>query len=273
MSGAVDPYALAVAPTGARLSEGLDQPARQNAKGLSMSIKLTETQLMMLSAAAQRNDRHLIAAPNLKGAAAQKIARKLIDAGLVREVRAKAGAPVWRRDGDAGFSYALRLTTAGTNAIAIDKRSESGLVRDDGDLRGNVAPARSSSEEGPASHPLSAEENGHASQRSSFPRGGTKLAQVVASLQQDRGASIAELIVLTGWLPHTTRAALTGLRKRGFVTAIDRSDKERGSVYRVERNPIAEVSAATHFGVPQAHVVSSSKTMRGAAKPKARQAG
>jgi DNA-binding MarR family transcriptional regulator len=273
MSGAVDPYALAVAPTGARLSEGLDQPARQNAKGLSRSIKLTETQLMMLSAAAQRNDRHLIAAPNLKGAAAQKIARKLIDAGLVREVRAKAGAPVWRRDGDAGFSYALRLTTAGTNAIAIDKRSESGLVRDDGDLRGNVAPARSSSEEGPASHPLSAEENGHASQRSSFPRGGTKLAQVVASLQQDRGASIAELIVLTGWLPHTTRAALTGLRKRGFVTAIDRSDKERGSVYRVERNPIAEVSAATHFGVPQAHVVSSSKTMRGAAKPKARQAG
>jgi DNA-binding MarR family transcriptional regulator len=261
MSGAVDPYALAVAPTGARLSEGLDQPARQNAKGLSMSIKLTETQLMMLSAAAQRNDRHLIAAPNLKGAAAQKIARKLIDAGLVREVRAKAGAPVWRLDGDAGFSYALRLTTAGTNAIAIDKRSESGLVRDDGDLRGNVAPARSSSEEGPASHPLSAEENGHASQRSSFPRGGTKLAQVVASLQQDRGASIAELIVLTGWLPHTTRAA------------IDRSDKERGSVYRVERNPIAEVSAATHFGVPQAHVVSSSKTMRGAAKPKARQAG
>jgi hypothetical protein len=73
MSGAVDPYALAVAPTGARLSEGLDQPARQNAKGLSRSIKLTETQLMMLSAAAQRNDRHLIAAPSLKGAAAQKI--------------------------------------------------------------------------------------------------------------------------------------------------------------------------------------------------------
>jgi hypothetical protein len=37
------------------------------------------------------------------------------------------------------------------------------------------------------------------------------------------------MIVVTGWLPHTIRAALTGLRKRGFVTAIDRSDKERGS--------------------------------------------
>jgi Protein of unknown function (DUF3489) len=181
----------------------------------------------------------------------------------------EAGAPVWRRDDDARLSYALRLTTAGANAIAINESSESGLVREDGDSGGIVAPARSSSEEVLASHPSSAEENGNASQRSSFPRGGTKLAQVVELLQQDRGASIAELIVLTGWPPHTTRAALTGLRKRGFVTSIDRSDKERGSVYRVERNPTAEDSAAAHFGVPQAHVVSPSNTMRGAAKPKA----
>ena len=48
------------------------------------------------------------------------------------------------------------------------------------------------------------------------PRGGTKLAEVVELLQRDRGATIDELIDATGWLPHTTRAALTGLRKRGF---------------------------------------------------------
>ena len=35
----------------------------------------------------------------------------------------------------------------------------------------------------------------------------------------------------TGWLPHTTRAALTGLRKRGY--AIERSAGEGGSVYRI----------------------------------------
>ena len=40
-----------------------------------MSIKLTDTQLMMLSAAAQRNDRDPVGAPNLKVAVAQKIAR------------------------------------------------------------------------------------------------------------------------------------------------------------------------------------------------------
>ena len=163
-----------------------------------MSIKLTETQLMMLSAGAQRNDRYLVAAPNLKVAAAQKIASKLIGAGLVREIRAKAGAPVWRRDNDAGLSYALRLTAAGANRIAIDESSKPGHVDDDGDLRESVAPARSSPEELSASYPSSEGEDGISPQRSSSPRGGTKLAQVVELLQQDRGASIAELIVVTG---------------------------------------------------------------------------
>jgi hypothetical protein len=39
------------------------------------------------------------------------------------------------------------------------------------------------------------------------------------------------LIAATGWLAHTSRAALTGLRKRGYAVAIDRSDDERGSFY------------------------------------------
>src|SRR5208337_2780991 len=102
--------------------------------------------------------------------------------------------------------------------------------------------------------------------------GGTKLALLVELLQRDRGATIAELIAATGWLPHTTRAALTGLRKRGFATAIDRSDKERGSIYRVETGPAAEDSVAAHSNVAQADVDSLSKKMRREAKPKARRA-
>jgi hypothetical protein len=46
-----------------------------------------------------------------------------------------------------------------------------------------------------------------------------------------KGADIEELTSVTGWLPHTTRAALTGLRKRGF--AIERSRAEQGTVYRI----------------------------------------
>ena len=63
-----------------------------------MSIKLTDTQIFMLSAAAQRDDRCLLAPQNLKGSTTQKLATKLIGAGLAKEIKAKSGAPVWKQD-------------------------------------------------------------------------------------------------------------------------------------------------------------------------------
>ena len=85
-----------------------------------MSIKLTDTQLVLLGAAAQRKDRCLVAPPTLKGATAQKVASKLISAGFVKEVKAKASNSIWRRDEESGASYALKLTVAGAKAIAVD---------------------------------------------------------------------------------------------------------------------------------------------------------
>ncbi|HEX9170234.1 MAG TPA: DUF3489 domain-containing protein [Roseiarcus sp.] len=65
-------------------------------------------------------------------------------------------------------------------------------------------------------------------------------------LRKDRGASLGELIAETGWLAHTLRAALTGLRRRGYAVAIDRSDDERGSHYRIRtgRTDAAKAAAA-----------------------------
>ena len=79
-----------------------------------MSIKLTDTQIVLLSDAAQRDDRCLVAPRNLKGGTAQKVAAKLIDGGLAKEIKAKPGAPVWRQDEQAGLSFALKLTAAGS---------------------------------------------------------------------------------------------------------------------------------------------------------------
>jgi len=78
------------------------------------------------------------------------------------------------------------------------------------------------------------------------PRGGTKIAQVIELLQRREGATLAELVAATGWLPHTTRAALTGLRMRGYAVGIDRADKARGSVYRIEPTKRSDDSAAPH---------------------------
>ncbi len=51
------------------------------------------------------------------------------------------------------------------------------------------------------------------------PKAVTKQAQIIEMLRQENGASLCELASAMGWLPHTTRATLTGLRKRGHAIA------------------------------------------------------
>jgi len=51
----------------------------------------------------------------------------------------------------------------------------------------------------------------------------SKIARVLDLLSRAEGATLAELGAATGWLPHTTRAALTGLRKKGHLMARNRN--------------------------------------------------
>lgn len=59
----------------------------------------------------------------------------------------------------------------------------------------------------------------------------TKAATVLALLRRAEGATLAELIVPTTWLPHTTRAALTGLRTKGHV--LDKGKRDGTAFYRI----------------------------------------
>jgi hypothetical protein len=59
----------------------------------------------------------------------------------------------------------------------------------------------------------------------------SKTATVITLLQRADGATLGDLVAATGWLPHTTRAALTGLRKKGHV--IDKTKVDGVSVYRI----------------------------------------
>jgi hypothetical protein len=197
-----------------------------------MSIKLTDTQLVLLGAAAQRKDLCLVAPPTLKGATAQKVASKLISAGFVKEVKAKAGDPIWRRDEESGVSYALKLTAAGAKAIVVDDAAEPEDAGEESNTLANRDQAAIPSKlDAKDARPAEGIEPGPI--RPSAPRGSSKLARVIALLERHHGATIEELIAATGWLAHTTRAALTGLRKRGYAVAIDRSDDKRGSFYRI----------------------------------------
>ncbi len=59
----------------------------------------------------------------------------------------------------------------------------------------------------------------------------TKTALVLSLMERTEGATLDQMVAATGWLPHTTRAALTGLRKRGH--GIARTATDDGSVYRI----------------------------------------
>jgi hypothetical protein len=52
----------------------------------------------------------------------------------------------------------------------------------------------------------------------------TKQDQIASLLFRDEGATLDQMVAATGWLPHTTRAALTGLRKKGYAIDSDKID-------------------------------------------------
>jgi hypothetical protein len=195
-----------------------------------MSIKLSDTQLALLGAASRREDQYL-ALPTGPGLGpVKRAAGKLLTEGLVQEVQARKDAPVWRRDEDSDLAFALKLTAAGLKAIArgVDEQHETaGQSSRDAveseSMRGGID-ARDAGARVEAIRE---------SARPVVPRAGTKISNVIEMLGQDSGATIDEIIALTGWLPHTSRAALTGLRKRGYALVSDRSDRTRSTVYRI----------------------------------------
>ena len=175
----------------------------------SPSIKLTDTQHQLLSAALQHADLAFALPERLKGKAAERVAQSLPAKALVREIRAKADLPVWRQESD-GRRFSFVLTKAG-KTLAAGFAQVSDVER----------PAPSVTPASAAALPASPDS----------PRSGTKLDSIIVALRRDQGTSVTELMAATGWLPQTTRAALTGLRKRGY--AVIRVAGEDGSVYRI----------------------------------------
>jgi hypothetical protein len=189
-----------------------------------MSIKLSIIQLAMMRAAAERDDRCFSPSPTLKGGAAQKVVAKLVAAGLVKETKTTAGMPAWRRDGGGGHPLALKLTAAGLRLLAVTNEA---AIESKGPASPEEVACTTISIDPAAGckHPNDA-----------APRKGSKLAAVVGMLRRNQGVTLGDLTAETGWLPHTTRAAITGLRKRGYSVICQRIE-EGGSAYRISDGP------------------------------------
>ena len=49
------------------------------------------------------------------------------------------------------------------------------------------------------------------------PKPPSKTSLILDMIQREEGTTLEQMVEATGWLPHTTRAALTGLRKKGHA--------------------------------------------------------
>lgn len=62
----------------------------------------------------------------------------------------------------------------------------------------------------------------------------TKSATVIKLLSRNRGATLAEIMAATHWQPHSSRAFLTGLRKKG-TDLLKETRRDGETSYRIER--------------------------------------
>lgn len=164
---------------------------------------LTDTQRILLASAAQRDNGSLLPLPNMiaPGGGAAKALAALVKRRLAEERETKEPATVHREADDVRFG--LFVTAAGLSAIGVELPAP-------GDDHGQAV----------ASSPVSARS-----------KAASKIAIVADLLSRSEGAVLTELIAATGWLPHTTRAALTGLRKKGH--AIERTKRGDLTCYRI----------------------------------------
>ncbi|WP_282603058.1 DUF3489 domain-containing protein [Paracoccus sp. PARArs4] len=185
--------------------------------------KLSDTQAIILSSAARREDRIALPLPeSLRGGAAAKVVGAMLAKGFLQEVDAdlRKGEPVWRETGD-GHGVTLVATDAGLAAIGVETEDA------------NPAPAGATDAPTEWAAP-DAPTGSEAAPKARTPREGTKQATLIAMLRAPGGATLDEIVAATGWLSHTARGAMSGALKRklGLMITSEKVDG-RGRVYTI----------------------------------------
>ncbi len=187
--------------------------------------KLTDTQLVILSAAAKRADGAVFPLPKslkIKGGALKATLDGLRKKGLLAEQPAAADTIAWREDPDRG-RLMLVLTEAGLRAIGADPSADSQKqtipVKPDAKRSRHGGRGKARSKSGP---------------EAAAPRTGSKQALLLDLLRRKGGASIEELAAATGWQRHSVRGAISGtVKKKLGLTVVSDKVKTRGRVYRI----------------------------------------
>ena len=180
-------------------------------------MTLSDTQLLILSAASQRTDQAATLPANLRGSAAKKVIDRLLKQKLLQELRAKDDMPVWRR-GEDNRPYTLRITKAGLKAIEVEHVSGASgdtLKANPDEIATADAPAntnsgRRSRAKGSTAKKVDVASGKAAKSSPARAKPDSKQDQIVTRLQQLGGMSLDALVKATGWQKHSVRGFLAG---------------------------------------------------------------
>lgn len=188
--------------------------------------KLTDTATTILSAAAARDDRHVLPLPKLKAppVAVQKTLKSLLAGGLLEEIAANPDDEVWEVSDEEG-RRTLIVTAAGLAAIGIDAGQATALPAKKrtkpakGRTRGRAAGKGSKS----------AKKTSRARKPDAGDRKESKQATVIALLRRANGASVEEMMAATDWQAHSVRGFLSGaLKRRLQLEVVSEKDPKTG---------------------------------------------
>ena len=220
--------------------------------------KLSDTQLIILSAAARHDDGAALPPPTsvkLNDAAVTATLKALLAKQLLVEQPVMPGSVSWRET-EGGQRLMLVISDAGRQAIGllaeqlVDDRTIATRTSADPGHTNRYRPSKTvtrtsnskssraktrTSKSKPSSSKVRTKQKPKQTTSSTQVRPGTKLAMLVSLLRRKQGAGITELAKATGWQAHSVRGAISGtLNKKLGLKVVSENDDRRGRVYRIK---------------------------------------